>query len=253
MILSFSEENPIAPSEGTEVSVFDPTGALFGVSSAGPTPQGLEDEGIYRIDFKNKTHPVAIIGKTDRVISSYHTENRIFWDDAHGVGYAFGSDVFKESGRKVFRFDPNAKGPEKLVELGLEKIVQNQDATKIINKMHGKDLDKSDNFIAHYGGGGSKNILYLSVYENAEQAKTNLMGMAMKMANNSSVFSPLTYDEMAKTVHFQTEGMGFKHYFYRTDNILIWWQVEPDKAVATFEDLLAYDFAALKNRAKGKN
>jgi hypothetical protein len=142
--------------------------------------------------------------------------------------------------------------PEKLGDLSLAKITQNQDATKIINKMHGKNLDESDNFIAHYGGNNSRNILYVSVYENDEKAKTNLMRMAMKMANNPSVFSPLTYDEMAKTVHFQTEGMGFKHYFYRTGNILIWWQVEPDKAEATYEDLRSYDFAVLKDRKKGQ-
>ena len=47
---------------------------------------------------------------------------------------------------------------------------------------------------------------------------------------------------------FEIEGMGLRHYFYRTDNILIWWQVEPDKAVATFNDLFKFDFATLKKR-----
>jgi hypothetical protein len=42
--------------------------------------------------------------------------------------------------------------------------------------------------------------------------------------------------------------MGLKHYFYRTDNILIWWQVEVDKAEATYNDLLKFDFATLNNR-----
>jgi len=138
--------------------------------------------------------------------------------------------------------------PKKLGELNLTKVIQNKKATVIINKMHGKKLDDCKNFIGIYGNNHSKNILYVSVYENAEKAERNIKNMAMKMANGSSVFSPLTHSKIGDSVHFEIEGMGLKHYFYRIYNILIWWQVEPDKAVATFNDLLKFDFAILKKR-----
>jgi len=140
--------------------------------------------------------------------------------------------------------------PKKLGELSLFKVIQNEEATSVIDKMHGKKLDECENFIAHYGNNHSKNILYVSVYENAENAETNIKNMAMKMANGSSVFSPLIHTKMGDNVYFETEGMGLKHYFYRTDNISIWWQVEPDKAVATFNDLFKFDFAVLNDRVK---
>jgi len=138
--------------------------------------------------------------------------------------------------------------PNKLGELNLAKVIQNKKAAVIINKMHGKKLDDCKNYIAIYGNNHSKNILYVSVYENAEKAETNIKNMAMKMANGSSVFSPLTQSKTGDNVHFEIEGMGLKHYFYRIDNILIWWQVEPDKAEATFHDLLKFDFETLNNR-----
>jgi hypothetical protein len=138
--------------------------------------------------------------------------------------------------------------PPKLGDLNLEKVIQNEKATVIINKMHGKRLDDCKNFIAYYGNNQSKNILYLSVYESAEIAKTNLKSMAMKMANGSPVFSPLKHGKMGKNVHFETDGMGLKHDFYRTDNILIWWQVEPDNAGTTYNDLLRINFADLKKK-----
>ena len=116
--------------------------------------------------------------------------------------------------------------PQKLGELNLAKVIQNQKATVIINKMHGKKLDDCKNFIAVYGNNHSKNILYVSVYENAERAETNIKNMAMKMASGASVFAPLTHTKIEDNVYFETAGMGLKHYFYRTDNILIWWQVE---------------------------
>jgi len=146
----------------------------------------------------------------------------------------------------------NGELPQKLSQLNLSKIIQNQEATNIINKMHGKTLGDRDDFIAFYGSNSSRNILYVSVYDSAETAKTELMSMAMKMAQGTSVFSPLTYGKMGNDVHFQTEGMGRKHYFYRVDTILIWWQVEPDKAEATYNDLLKFDFTILKKRKKVK-
>ena len=72
--------------------------------------------------------------------------------------------------------------------------------------------------------------------------------MTLKMANGSSVFSPLAHTKIGDYVYFETEGMGLKHYFYRTGNTLIWWQVEFDKAETTLPDLLAFDFALLNNR-----
>ncbi|MBC8434447.1 MAG: hypothetical protein H8D96_21270 [Desulfobacterales bacterium] len=142
--------------------------------------------------------------------------------------------------------------PKKLGGLSLSKVIENEEATKIINKMHGKTLAASDNYIAHYGSSSSRNSLYVSFYENDEKAKTELMSMAKKMAKGTKVFAPLTFDKMGDSVHFQTEGMGHKHYFYRIDNMLIWWQVEPDKAQATYNDLLNFDFAALKQRSMKK-
>jgi hypothetical protein len=138
--------------------------------------------------------------------------------------------------------------PKKLGELSLTKIIQNEEASSIINKMHGKKLSDCENIIAYYGNKNSRNTLYVSVYKNAEEAKTNLMSKAIKMAKGTSVFSPLNHSKMGNDVHFKTEGMGLKHYFYRIDNILIWWQVGPDKAEATYNDLLKFDFAILNDR-----
>jgi len=140
--------------------------------------------------------------------------------------------------------------PKKLGDLTLTKIIQNEKATRIINKMHGKRLDGSDNFIAYYGRKKSGNMLYVTVYKNAERAKTDLISMAMKMAEGTQVFSPLTSVKMGDNAHFQTAGMGFTHYFYRFDNILIWWQVQPGKAESTYHDLINFDFAMLKDKAK---
>jgi hypothetical protein len=135
--------------------------------------------------------------------------------------------------------------PQKLGDLTLYKVVQGSQAAAVIHKMHGKKLGARRNFIGYYGNEDAGNILYLSIYENYETAKADLMKMAMKMAGGTRVFAPLTFGEMDDNVRFRTEGMGFAHYFYRVDNILIWWQVAPGNAESTFNALLSYDFTSL--------
>ena len=142
--------------------------------------------------------------------------------------------------------DRGSHFPRTLGNLALSRVVKGEQATRIINNMHGKILDECENYIVFYGGGNSKNTLYVSVYENDEIAKSNLTEMAMKMAKRAAVFSPLTHSKMGKIVCFQTEGMGLKHYFYRVDALLVWLQVEPGNAKPVSDDLFNFDFASLK-------
>jgi hypothetical protein len=139
--------------------------------------------------------------------------------------------------------------PQKLGDLTLSKVIQGSQADGVIHKMHGKKLGASWNFIGYYGNEDAGNILYLSIYEDIESAKADLMKMAMKMAGGTRVFAPLTFGEMGDNVRFRTEGMGFAHNFYRIDNMLIWWQVDPQKVESTLKTLLSYDFTALKKKA----
>lgn len=137
--------------------------------------------------------------------------------------------------------------PVKLGNLSLFKVVEKEEAHDIVNKMHGKTLGALENIIAHYGE-GERNILYISIFQDAERAKADLMNMAMKMARGTAVFTPLSFDNMGENVHFRTEGMGLIHYFYRDDNILIWLQVEPEEEKPTSKDLFDFDFSSLKKR-----
>ena len=140
--------------------------------------------------------------------------------------------------------------PEKLAELSLSRIIQGQEATAVVNRMHGKQLEASEDVIGYYGKFHARNILYVSAFETAEKAKANLMKMATKMARGTKVFAPPTYDRMGDQVGFKTSGMGFVHYFYRVDNVLIWWQVESEKARSTYQALRAFDFSVLKAKAR---
>jgi len=132
--------------------------------------------------------------------------------------------------------------PKKLGELNLTTVIQGKKATTIIRKMHGKVLGASEYIVGYYGGDQSGNILYLSLFENEDAARKDLMTMSMKMAAGTPVFTPLTFEETDDGIRIKTEGMGFVHYFYRLNRAIIWWQVEPDHAEPTYRDLLNFDF-----------
>jgi hypothetical protein len=68
------------------------------------------------------------------------------------------------------------------------------------------------------------------------------MDMSMKMATGTPVFAPLTFEETDDGIKMKTKGMGFDHYFYRSNRAIIWWQVAPEYADATYRDLLNFNF-----------
>lgn len=132
--------------------------------------------------------------------------------------------------------------PTQLGGLGLTKVFEGAEAAGMIDKMHGKKLGVTENYIGYYGSKRARNVLFVSVYEIVEKAKDDLMQMAVKMEKGSRMFAPLSVEGMEDNPRFRTEGMGLVHYFYRRGNLLIWWQAEPDKADASYADLRNYDF-----------
>ena len=132
--------------------------------------------------------------------------------------------------------------PQKLGELNLTTVIRGEKATKIIREMHGKVLGATEYIIGYYGGDQSGNILYVSLFENENDARKDLMDMSVKLVAGTPVFTPLTFREKDGGVYLRTEGMGFVHYFFRRNRALIWWQVTPDYADSTYRDLLNADF-----------
>jgi len=135
--------------------------------------------------------------------------------------------------------------PETLGGLELTRVIQGDKAARIVDEMHGKRLGAAAYAVGYYG---ARNVLYLSLYDSGEAARSDLMKMAAKMAKDSGPFTPIeTIGKMDLGVRFRTEGMGLTHYFYRTGSILLWWQVAHEKAGSTYMDLAAHDFSSFSS------
>lgn len=108
--------------------------------------------------------------------------------------------------------------------------------------MHGKLTGTRLSIIGYYGISNGKNVLYVSSFENIENAEKALIKMASKIKNGSVGFTPVTEKQINKLLVYQTNGMGLKHFFYSSGRFLIWWQAEPDKADKTFQNIHTFKF-----------
>jgi hypothetical protein len=118
--------------------------------------------------------------------------------------------------------------------LELKDTVVGVEANKFLYRMHGIVTGARNSIIGYYSH-DKKNALYLSSFENHKQAERALQQMSAKIMNTTAGFTPVTVERAEGTVFYKTTGMGLNHFFYRQDNFVVWWQVEPDRAGDIFD------------------
>ncbi len=131
---------------------------------------------------------------------------------------------------------PNRVGPVQLTE-----TITGVAANKFVYRMHGKMIGSQSSAVGYYGA-EAKNALYISLFENEDFAERALVRMAEKMSVPSMGFSPARAEGEGPAAVYLTEGMGLKHFFYRTGSFVVWWQAEPDIAQATYDALRGMSF-----------
>jgi hypothetical protein len=131
--------------------------------------------------------------------------------------------------------------PAMLANMQLKKTISGVEANKMIYSMHGKATGPSSNsLIGYYQAEEPKNVLYLTEFKDKDWAQRALDKMVEKMANSNFGFSLPQREKHGSDVVYSCSGMGFSHFFYRHENLLLWLQAEKGKASAALEDLRAH-------------
>ena len=114
--------------------------------------------------------------------------------------------------------------PEGIGEKERVRVVDGNQAARIINRMHNQSVAADANVIAEYGR-EKKDLLYISYYADQNQAKKafDLMIEKMAAAKKGPFFHLMPLDTYTKPVYF-TLGMGARHYIYQSGNYLLWLQ-----------------------------
>ena len=131
--------------------------------------------------------------------------------------------------------------PEALGDLELKETVVGVKANKFLYRMHGAITGSRNSIIGYYSL-DKKNGLYISAFTDDEQALRALEKMVAKIEHTKAGFTPVTVDKREGRSVYRTEGMGLHHFFYRKDNLILWWQAESERAEETLNCLLKENF-----------
>lgn len=114
--------------------------------------------------------------------------------------------------------------PQKIGHKERSRVISGKQAARVVNKMHGQSVAADANAIVEYGK-EKKDILYISYYEDQNQAGKAFNLMIEKMASTKQgpffhLMPLLTYKNKA----YFTLGMGARHYIFVSGNYLLWLQ-----------------------------
>ena len=114
--------------------------------------------------------------------------------------------------------------PEGIGEKERVRVVDGNQAARIINRMHNQSVAADANVIAEYGK-EKKDLLYISYYADQKLAKKafDLMIEKMAAAKKGPFFHLMPLNTYTNPVYF-TLGMGARHFVYQSGNYLLWLQ-----------------------------
>ena len=127
--------------------------------------------------------------------------------------------------------------PEALGGLELKETVLGVKANKFLYRMHGAITGSRNSIIGYYSL-DKKNALYISAFSDGEQASRALEKMLTRMERSEVGFTPVRLDKRKGRPVYLTRGMKLHHFFYRKDNLILWWHAEPERAEETLTCLL---------------
>jgi hypothetical protein len=129
--------------------------------------------------------------------------------------------------------------PEKISEKKRTNLISGDEAVKVIDKMHGLSVAPLENVIAEYGE-DPKDLLYISLYKDENQAREAFIQMVSKMMKAEG--GPFTHiralPDYGEKV-FMSIGMGAIHYIYCSSNYILWLQTYQDIGRELPDELLS--------------
>ncbi len=117
--------------------------------------------------------------------------------------------------------------PDEIHGFPLADVTSGQEAAAVLERMHGKDVTPEQNWVATYGPEEMGTTLYVSRYESADLASSELARMAAGVTGEGTGFGHHSQFEVAGITVHSVFGQGQIHYFYAKDRDLVWLGMVP--------------------------
>lgn len=120
--------------------------------------------------------------------------------------------------------------PAQIAGLKLRHSSQGEEAMAKISRLHGKEIEMKNGYVAHYESDRAKAMLYISEFDSEGQARQQIELMKKKIEKGSKGFGHFRELEVEEKTIYSVWGFGQIHYFYLDSNRVIWLAVDPPVA-----------------------
>lgn len=125
----------------------------------------------------------------------------------------------------------NAEGiPLKLSELVLADSAKGKDALGEFTKLHGQPFELNSGYRASYAKGTNRATLWVAQAKDADSAQKLLLAMAEKIGVGNEMFTDLQELTVGGRTLFQVNGQGQLHFFYATNDKIVWLAIDAEYA-----------------------
>lgn len=128
----------------------------------------------------------------------------------------------------IFTASINKDGiPEKIGALALTNSVLGKAALLEFEMLHGKGFELVGGFRADYETDKSNATLWVGQAQNETAANQMTKVMAEKIGAGNQMFTDLTELSIANHLLYSVNGQGQQHFFYSTNDKIVWLAIDP--------------------------
>src|SRR5215212_3304756 len=154
------------------------------------------------------------------------------------LGILLSSAVFRQlyRGTRGATSDKSSALPAQIAGLDLSSSESGEAAISEFTSMHGKEFPVTSGRIGYYGNG--RVTLWLAGTDNKSIAADMVSSMQARIAEGNSPFTPI--DEIRNTDRkvYILEGMGQKHFYFQSNDLVIWLASDPSIADEAIQQIL---------------
>ena len=130
--------------------------------------------------------------------------------------------------------------PEDFFGLHLTKKLTGEEAKDFVNKLHFQQVTETESEIGFYEGDEGRALIYITHYQNPEDAENDYNKMTEKISAGNTVFIGSEYVNIDSRKVYRTFGMGQSHYVFYLNNELYWVSVDTHFGMKLVEEYLNY-------------
>lgn len=126
--------------------------------------------------------------------------------------------------------------PSQIAGLPITDSKTGADAVSEFTDLHGKEFPVTSGAIGSYGN--RQITLWVASTANVSTALELTTAMQARIAEGNSPFKPINEFNNKNRKVYVLEGMGLKHYYFQSENLIIWLAADPVKADAAIKQIL---------------